>query len=40
MAATLAEPAVLVAAKTALYPDLSTSSDHYAVTETRFTGER
>lgn len=37
MAATRAEPAVLVAAKETLYPDLETSSNQYAVTETQFT---
>jgi hypothetical protein len=37
MAATLTEPAVLAAAKDSLYPDLDTSTDHYAVTETQFT---
>ena len=37
MAATLTEPTVLAAAKDTLYPDLDTSSDHYAVTETQFT---
>lgn len=37
MAATLAEPAVLAAAKDALYPDLEDEPDQYAVTETQFT---
>lgn len=37
MAATLTEPTVLAAAKETLYPDLDTSPDHYAVTETQFT---
>lgn len=37
MEATLAEPAVLAAAKETLYPNLNTSSEHYAVTETQFT---
>jgi hypothetical protein len=37
MVATLTEPTVLAAAKDALYPDLDTSTDHYAVTETQFT---
>lgn len=37
MAATLTEPAVLAAAKETLYPNLDTSPDHYAVTETQFT---
>ena len=37
MAVTLAEPTVLAAAKDTLYPDLDTSSDQYAVTETQFT---
>lgn len=37
MTATLAEPAVLAAAKETLYPDLSTSKDQYTVTETQFT---
>jgi hypothetical protein len=37
MAATLTEPNVLAAAKETLYPDLDTSPDHYAVTETQFT---
>ena len=37
MAATLTEPTVLAAAKDTLYPDLDTSTDHYAVTETQFT---
>ena len=38
MAATLAEPAVLAAAKDALYPAIGeASSAHYAVTETQFT---
>lgn len=37
MAATFTEPNVLAAAKDALYPDLDTSTDHYAVTETQFT---
>jgi hypothetical protein len=37
MAATLTEPTVLAAAKDTLYPNLDTSSDHYAVTETQFT---
>lgn len=37
MAATLTEPAVLAAAKETLYPNLRTSSDHNAVTETQFT---
>lgn len=37
MAATLTEPTVLAAAKDTLYPDLDTSPDHYAVTETQFT---
>ncbi|MFB6252685.1 MAG: hypothetical protein ABEI27_13560 [Halobellus sp.] len=35
--ATLAEPAVLAAAKDALYPDLAERDDRYAVTETQFT---
>jgi hypothetical protein len=37
MAATLTEPTVLAAAKDTLYPDIGTSTDHYAVTETQFT---
>ncbi|MFA1610766.1 hypothetical protein [Halobellus rubicundus] len=37
--ATLAEPAVLAAAKDALYPDLDDRDDQYAVTETQFTAE-
>ncbi len=37
MAATFTEPNVLAAAKDTLYPDLDTSTDHYAVTETQFT---
>jgi len=37
MAATLTQPAVLAAAKETLYPNLDTSPDHYAVTETQFT---
>jgi len=37
MTATLAEPTVLAAAKETLYPDLATSTDYYAVTETQFT---
>jgi hypothetical protein len=37
MDASLAEPVVLAAAKDTLYPNLNTSSDHYAVTETQFT---
>jgi hypothetical protein len=37
MAASLAEPVVLAAAKDTLYPDLNNSSDHYAVTESQFT---
>jgi hypothetical protein len=37
MAATLTEPAVLAAAKETLYPDLDSSPEHYAVTETQFT---
>lgn len=37
MAAPFAEPAVLAAAKEALYPDLNTNSNQYAVTETQFT---
>lgn len=37
MAAALAEPVVLAAAKDALYPDLNNSPNHYAVTETQFT---
>jgi hypothetical protein len=37
MAATLAEPAVLAAAKETLYPDLPDTTDQYAVTETQFT---
>lgn len=36
MAATLAEPVVLAAAKETLYPDLNTNSDQYVVTETQF----
>ena len=34
---TLAEPAVLAAAKDALYPDIAERDDRYAVTETQFT---
>lgn len=37
MAAPLAEPAVLAAAKETLYPDLNTNPNQYAVTETQFT---
>jgi hypothetical protein len=37
MAATLAEPAVLAAAKETLYPNLNGESDYYTVTETQFT---
>ncbi|MFC7325948.1 hypothetical protein ACFQMF_15375 [Halorubrum rutilum] len=37
MAVTLAEPTVLAAAKDTLYPDIDTSPDQYAVTETQFT---
>jgi len=37
MAASLAEPTVLAAAKDTLYPDIETSPDQYAVTETQFT---
>lgn len=37
MAATLAEPVILAAAKETLYPDLTISSEQYAVTETQFT---
>ncbi|MFB6090012.1 MAG: hypothetical protein ABEJ97_03045 [Halobellus sp.] len=37
--ATLAEPAVLAAAKDALYPDLDDRDDRYAVTETQFTAD-
>lgn len=37
MTATLAEPAVLAAAKETLYPDLETATDKYTVTETQFT---
>ncbi|ADJ16692.1 hypothetical protein [Halalkalicoccus jeotgali] len=37
MAATLAEPAVLAAAKETLYQNLNTDSEQYAVTETQFT---
>ena len=37
MAATLAEPAVLAAAKDTLYPDINSGSAQYAVTETQFT---
>lgn len=37
MAATLTEPTVLAAAKDTLYPNLDTSTDQYAVTETQFT---
>ena len=37
MAALLAEPTVLAAAKDTLYPDIETSPDQYAVTETQFT---
>jgi len=37
MAATLAEPAVLAAAKDTLYPDLDSQDSQYAVTETQFT---
>ncbi|MDB2238956.1 hypothetical protein [Halorubrum ezzemoulense] len=37
MAVTLAEPSVLAAAKDTLYPDIDTSPDQYAVTETQFT---
>jgi len=40
MAATLTEPTVLAAAKDTLYPDLDTSTDLYAVTETQFTKQR
>lgn len=40
MSATLPEPTVLAAAKDALYPDLDTSTDHYAVTETQFTTKK
>ncbi len=37
MAVSLAEPTVLAAAKDTLYPDIDTSPDQYAVTETQFT---
>ena len=37
MAVTLAEPTVLAAAKDTLYPDIDTSPQQYAVTETQFT---
>ncbi|QKG94195.1 hypothetical protein HPS36_14925 (plasmid) [Halorubrum salinarum] len=37
MAVSLAEPTVLAAAKDTLYPDIATTSDQYAVTETQFT---
>jgi len=37
MAATLAEPVVLAAAKEALYPDLGASPTQYAVADTQFT---
>lgn len=37
MAVSLAEPTVLAAAKDTLYPNIDTSSDQYAVTETQFT---
>ena len=37
MAVTLAEPTVLAAAKDTLYPDIDTTPDQYAVTETQFT---
>ena len=37
MTATLPEPTVLAAAKETLYPELATSPDQYAVTETQFT---
>lgn len=37
MAATLAEPVVLAAAKDALYPTVGGDSNRYAVTETQFT---
>ncbi|MGQ3330657.1 hypothetical protein [Halorubrum sp. FL23] len=37
MAVTLAEPTVLAAAKDTLYPDIDTSPDQYAITETQFT---
>lgn len=37
MAATLAEPAVLAAAKDTLYPTAGSNSEQYAVTETQFT---
>ncbi|OYR58066.1 hypothetical protein DJ83_15640 [Halorubrum ezzemoulense] len=37
MVASLAEPTVLAAAKDTLYPDIETSPDQYAVTETQFT---
>ncbi|MFD1684823.1 hypothetical protein [Halobellus litoreus] len=37
--ATLAEPAVLAAAKDALYPDLENRDDQYAVTESQFTAD-
>ncbi|MFD1572072.1 hypothetical protein [Halorubrum laminariae] len=37
MAVTLTEPTVLAAAKDTLYPDIDTSPDQYAVTETQFT---
>lgn len=37
MAATLAEPVVLAAAKNTLYPDLDATQGQYAVTETQFT---
>ncbi len=40
MSATLPEPTVLAAAKDALYPNLDTSTDHYAVTETQFTTKK
>ena len=37
MAVSLAEPTVLAAAKETLYPDVDTTPDQYAVTETQFT---
>jgi len=40
MSATLPEPTVLAAAKDALYPDLNTRTDQYAVTETQFTTKK
>jgi len=37
MAVSLAEPTVLAAAKDALYPNIDTTPDQYAITETQFT---